>query len=97
MVVTLTEAPSMTMAHSSTNLAQKIDAGMPARPRRPDGADRDAEQDRQHQRFEIGLAHGGGFDSLETVGGKRDRETEQDARREPLEILSQRPPPSLAE
>ena len=65
MVATLTEAPSMTIATSSTNFALNPMPGIQHRRGLPGGAHRDAEQDRQHQRLEIGLTGEMHFDRLQ--------------------------------
>ena len=86
MVVKLTEAPSMTMANSSTNFGAKADARSPQRPGLPRRAHRNAEQDRQHQRLEIRLAGEMDFDHLQQHRGHGDGDAHRNAREEGAQI-----------
>ena len=56
MVVMLTDAPSMTIASSSINLRAEIDTGRPTGPWDPHSPACHAEEDRDHDSFEIRLS-----------------------------------------
>ena len=81
-VRTLTEAPSRTTGDFQQRLGAEHDAVVPARPRLPGCADGDAEQDREHQRFEIGLAGEAHFDQLQDGGQGGDEAAEEKAGQE---------------
>ena len=57
--------------------------------RRPCRADGDAEQDREHQRFEISLPNEMSFDGLQHDRDHRDRDAEQNTRRQSAQMLDQ--------
>ena len=80
MVLALTEAPSSITATSNSVLALKSMPGNQRVRRRPNGADRGADQDGEHQRFQPGAAEQVNFDDLQHAGRGGDREGQQQAR-----------------
>ena len=60
----------------------EIDAWIPPRRRRPKGADNNAQQNGQYQRFQICLSDQSPFDGLQQKGHGADKHAKRDARRE---------------
>ena len=88
MVATLTDAPSMTIATSSTNLALNAMPGI-QRGGRPRGAHGDAEQDREDERLEIGLTGEVDFDRLQQHRHSRDGDAQNNTRQKSFQMIRQ--------
>ena len=78
-IAALSEAPSSTTAISSRVLALKPMPARQSRPGRPEGAHRDADQDRDDEGFEIALADERDLDPFHQHGDRRHRDAKQDA------------------
>src|SRR6266566_1591904 len=84
----LTEAPSITIAHSSKFRAD-IDAGIKARTWRPRRADRYADQNREHQRFKVGVSDEIGFCRFQKHRREGDGSAEKNAWQKALQVIQQ--------